>query len=353
MYSKELSTTFDNAAGLIGRRLKHLSGVENVLNAVRDRIAEATDSDPVFNPGLKIDPAKFSQRAGAPRATVEAVMAELRRFNLAHLWARASCPVDPEDVDSVLIETDSAADFRRELAEGCHVCGGRHDHGTPPIIETFFALNIGDAKGRFKLRRFLLKPEELLPRVYSSPRPPETPKRTWCQRFFRFGAGKPVGELAVVTATVDELAVNAASSAVPSSKTLVAAFVILLVVYPVASVGIVAAVNWIAGPWWAVGVSGFLLAGAALTVYVALRFIFVISTARRLISLANLIVLYIFLKSQFDFSCEYKDGQPLTISFGTAKTDVVLVCSATVVLACIIFAVVKLERPNGNVVVSP
>ena len=346
MYSKESQSTFDNAAVLIALRLKHLRGVSNVLDVVRERIANASDVDPRRNPQLKIDPSKLSQRVGAPRATVESVMAELRRFNYAHLWARAVCPTDPDDVDSVLIETDSPSEFKEELSHGCRVCGRRHDIDEPPLVETFFALNIGDEKQRFKLSRFLLKPRDLIPRQTSPTTVSSTTSSTkpgWCQRFFRYWARTPRSDNSVVTTTAEQLAANAPSSATPSWGTLMAVLAGLLLVYPAVAWGIVVGVNSWMGAIQAFVATVFLAIGGVLGVWCLLKWLFLISTSRRILALANGVGVYIFLRSQFDFQFRYTEGEPFEVSGGTAATDTTMAYVGGAIIIAAIAGVVVIE----------
>jgi len=143
MSSSELETIFDNAAGTIALRLKDVSGVRTVLNAVRERFL-SENHDPLENRKLIIEPPMLSQQLRVSRGAVEAVVEELHRFNLVHVWARAICPLVESDDDNVIVETDDSKAFKEAMREVCPHCGQNHSEMDWSAIETFYAVHVND-----------------------------------------------------------------------------------------------------------------------------------------------------------------------------------------------------------------
>ena len=191
MSSNELETIYDNAAGTISLRLKKIDGVRKVLDALRTRVL-SENKNPLENRSLIIEPVMLSQQLRVPRRAVEAVVEELRRFNLVHLWARAICPVVNADDDNVIVETDNSKVFKDALQESCPHCGQYHSELDWSSIETFYAVNVNDEPDPFDIRRFFISPKRL---AFSSgsanPPPPRVSLWERAKRFFALGHGCP------------------------------------------------------------------------------------------------------------------------------------------------------------------
>lgn len=149
---------FENALAIVATRHAGIPGLQEALTEIR-RKAEAAVAESVYSRERFIEPWTISQAVQVPFETVEIIGAELQRLGVLHIWVRMKCPNASDGSDDVLLETDDAAKFRKQLETACRFCGQFHDAPTWDNLETIYALNLEDNEPKeFDLSRFFVSP---------------------------------------------------------------------------------------------------------------------------------------------------------------------------------------------------
>jgi hypothetical protein len=163
MSSNDFASIFEHAASIVRIRLSNLKGVDNVLAAIKTRLA-TNDFNPLTNRNLFFEPWIEAQQLRVPSDTAEEVSRELHRLTVLHLWTRLRCPDVGLHEDGTIIETDSPQRLQAVLQSDCPHCGSRHGL-TSAIVETLYAPNFQSEVGDvmlFDTRRLADPPRKLV-----------------------------------------------------------------------------------------------------------------------------------------------------------------------------------------------
>jgi hypothetical protein len=344
MSSSESKSLFDSAADFIRVRLAGAKGVDQVLDRLKER-ADTDDYDPLSNRSLILESPKLAQQIAVPRRTVEAVIDELHLLNLVHIWARATCPTVDTDEGNVLVETDDAQELRAVVRESCAHCGQYHDDLGWMNIETFYAINLRQEPGRFRISRLFQKQSS----AEVSGAPESTESKSMNERlidFFRFRAGKPEEDkpVEIVASRLDH---NEPASQLPSSCDLtliglrfIAAWALLTISL---FVGCRIFADWITT---AVVLVVMLLTGIG-GAYWVLRAIYAASaTNRSILYSAYMIGGILWTVSLVEWSIGYEEGKPFSLSIGSGRLEPIPVIAGAVVVVAGHICVAAINMPS-------
>lgn len=139
MSSSEFESTFDHAASLVRIWCKGRAGLEQILEAIKQRLRRGT-SDPRVDRHLFFEPWIDAQQLGVPEETAELVARQLFELSILKLWVLVKCPSRSADEDGTIVETDSADVLSKTLSADCPHCG--HEHTlTVGHLETAYSPN--------------------------------------------------------------------------------------------------------------------------------------------------------------------------------------------------------------------
>ncbi len=341
MSSKEFMTTFENAAGLVTLRLAAESGVEATLDNFRTRVASDV-YDPLENRSLVIDPDLDAQMIGVPAQTVEKVVKELRRLDLVHLWARATCSSNEHGDDETIIETNRAEEFGEALATSCPHCGQIHDDIEWEQISTFYAFNFTLKKDRFKFSDYFRETPEI--DCGNNER-----KSRWL-KFIRLKKGIlsffEQRDDSPAKSTVNALAMNRPASVLPSPldllRTLWGYALTLILIGSVTA----AIAGLLIGSYAAIIVAAVFILFFSGLVYLTLRSISSASALERRISVAgNLVTLAVLAQgSGFSGSATVGEDKPWHVTLLAGEPDGSMIFAAVIVFSVTQIAIAFIQH---------
>ena len=158
MSSAEFKSILDNALAIVAIRSRGLSGLDQTIAEIRRKVQAAVSPNESSRERF-VEPWSDSQRLEVPFETVEAVVIELHRLGVLHIWVRVKCPNADDQDDCILFETDKPETFQRQLDESCRHCGQIHDNPSWDSLETVYAINLDDPTPRdFDFSRFFANP---------------------------------------------------------------------------------------------------------------------------------------------------------------------------------------------------
>lgn len=318
MSSRELANIFDNAAGTISLRLKNVPHVKRILADFRQHVV-SEKRNPARHPELVIEPPMLAQRLDVPRSAVEAVIAELHRFNFVHIWARATCPAVAEDDDNVIVETDDAKEFKSALRESCPHCGQYHTNLDWQNVETFYAVHLDDQPETFELRRFFVPTKRFSVSKHPPPRRPGFLE--WVKRFFVKWARKPAQDKPVDSIAA-QLALNQPTTRAPSNTDLAWKLAITLLAWSVLTAVAFVVLRYACDIVTALVVTSFMTLGGLIAAWVVLRSIFAASYLQRSIMAAGYAAsIGLSVKSALDFKFAWGESIPLRIEASSHDLD--------------------------------
>jgi len=323
MSSNESAIIFDSAATVIALRLRELPGIDAILRAFRSKFLDSRH-DPLENRSLIIEPVMLAQTLRVPRTAVETVVEELHRFNLVHVWVRASCPVTDDD-DDVIVETDVADELRQAIAEPCGHCGRFHDDLDWSSIDTFYAIHFDGQDDKFDIKRFFIPKKRFS--IADGGR--ESPNKHvsflrrsigWVRDFFCKRARKPANSSAVEQ-VVEKLELNQPNTRAPSNQQLALWLMMFVAGWTAITILMFLVCRRYSDVITTVVATGLMVVAEVLVFWMTLRMVFSASFVMRTLLSSGYALAGVLLAASTAIHVQWGEKIPFEVKFGTGEVS--------------------------------